>query len=178
MYFNAAQMSMAEGAFSHAEKLAGQYFRISPEAMRAHRYDVKTLAYLDAHEVNRRAFAHLCKYHTAPGDPDDPDRGMHFYRICLQDDRILDAVGRSAPFIRLSPLMLYIAAHELVHVIRFDRGHIDFEAPPAEKQREEQKVHEITRDLLRGLAAPEMNLVMECFSGRYQIGDICQQADH
>ena len=67
--------------------------------------------------------------------------------ICLQDDRILDAVERAHSFIRLSPLMLYIAAHELVHVIRFERGEGNFDAPDDEKSNEEEKVHRITRSL-------------------------------
>ncbi|MBA4397778.1 MAG: hypothetical protein C0394_10435 [Syntrophus sp. (in: bacteria)] len=174
MYFNIAQMSLAENAFRHAETLTGRYFRIGPEAMKGHRYDIKTLAYLDRHEVNSNAFAHLCKYHCHPGDKAGLDDGLHFYRICLQDNRILDAVDRAGSFIKLSPLLLYIAAHELVHVIRFDSGYIDFDAPLADKQREEEKVHEITRDVLRNLAAPELNLVVECFSSRYQIGDLYQ----
>jgi len=174
MYFNTGQVSLAEGAFQFAENLAGRYFRISPEAMKAHCYDVKTLAYLDQHEVDSQAFAHLCKYHCHREDKAGPDQGLYFYRVCLQDNRILDAVERASSFIRLHPLLLYIAAHELVHIIRFDGGHIDFDAPLAEKQQEEEKVHEITRDMLRHLTAPELNLVIECFSKRYQIGDICQ----
>jgi hypothetical protein len=174
MYFNPGQMSLADSAFQHAEKLAGRYFRISPEAMKAHRYDIRTLAYLDQHEVSSLAFAHLCKYHYQQSDKAGPEQGLHFYRICLQDNRILDAVDRAGPFIKLHPLMLYIAAHELVHVIRFDGGYIDFDAPLEEKQQEEEKVHEITRDMLNNLANPELNLVLECFSSRYQIGDLYQ----
>ena len=174
MYFNASQMSLADSAFQHAEKLAGRYFRISPEAMKAHRYDIRTLAYLDGHEVNNQAFAHLCKYHCHQSDKAGLEQGLHFYRICLQDNRILDAVDRAGPFIKLNPLLLYIAAHELVHVVRFDGGYIDFDAPLAEKQREEEKVHEITRDMLSSLAGAELNLVLECFSSRYQLGDLYQ----
>jgi len=174
MYFNAAQVSLADNAFRHAEKLAGSYFRISPDAMKAHNYDIRTLAFLDQHEIKTHAFAHLCKYHCQQGEKAGREQAPHFYRICLQDNRILDAVDRAGPFIKLRPLLLYIAAHELVHVIRFDSGHIDFDAPLADKQREEEKVHEITRDVLRNLAAPELNLVMECFSSRYQIGDLYQ----
>lgn len=174
MYFNPAQMSLADSAFQHAEKLAGRYFRISPEAMKAHRYDIRTLAYLDRHEVNNQAFAHLCKYDCQQSDKAGLEQGLHFYRICLQDNRILDAVCRAGPFIRLNPLLLYIAAHELVHVIRFDGGCIDFDAPLAEKQREEEKVHDITRDMLSNIAGPELNLVLECFSSRYQLGDLYQ----
>jgi hypothetical protein len=69
--------------------------------------------------------------------------------------------------------MLYIAAHELVHVIRFDRDRIDFNASREEKQQEEEKVDGITRDMLRSVANPDLNLVLECFSNRYKIGDFC-----
>jgi len=174
MYFNAAQMSLAENAFQYAEKLAGHYFRISPEAMKRHHYDVKTLAFLDQHEIDSQAFAHLCKYHGHRDAEAGLEQGLYFYRVCLQDNRILNAVERASSFIKLQPLLLYIAAHELVHIIRFDGGHIEFNAPLTEKQQEEEKVHEMTRDMLRHLTAPELNLVIECFSGRYQIGDICQ----
>jgi len=174
MYFNSLQMSLAGSAFEHAEKLAGRYFRLSPAAMKEHRYDVKTLAYLDKHEVSDRAFAHLCKYRCRKNDEPGCEEGMHFYRICLQDNRILDAVERAGSFIKLNPLMLYIAAHELVHVVRFDRGHVDFDASREEKEQEEEKVDGITRDMLCSVASPDLNLVLECFSNRYKIGDFCQ----
>ena len=98
-------------------------------------------------------------------------RGLHFYRICLQDDRILDAVERANSFIRLSPLLLYIAAHELVHVIRFERGEGNFDASEEQKSEEEEKVHRITRNLLKPMTDPDLNLVLDCFSNRYRIGD-------
>lgn len=170
-YFNAAQISLACRTFAQAEKMAGQYFRLNPREWKGHRYDVKTLAYLDQHEVRKGAFAHLCKYEIE-NEPEPESRGLHFYRICLQDDRILDAVERANSFIRLSPLLLYIAAHELVHVIRFDRGEVNFDAPEAEKSEEEEAVHRITRNLLRPMTDPDLSLVLDCFSNRYQIGDL------
>ena len=171
-YFNTAQISLANSAFFHAERLIGDYFRVGQEKIRSHRYDVKTLAFLDEHEVKQGAFAHLCKYHyrkeEAPGE-----QGFHFYRICLQDDRILDAVDRAHSFIKLSPLLLYIAAHELVHVVRFDNGETAFEMTAEEKQQEEEKVHGITRDALQSALKPDLKLVLDCFSSRYQLGDFC-----
>jgi len=172
-YFDAAQISLACRTFAQAEKMAGQYFRLNPAQWKAHRYDVKTLAYLDQHEVRKGAFAHLCKYEFVK-EPEPAGRGAHFYRICLQDDRILDAVERANSFIRLSPLLLYIAAHELVHVIRFDRGEGNFDAPEEEKPEEEETVHRITRNLLRPIMDSDLNLVLDCFSSRYQIGDLIQ----
>jgi hypothetical protein len=169
--FSPAQISLAGQTFSQAEKMAGQYYRVNPGEWKAHRYDVKTLAYLDEHEVREGTFAHLCKYELG----DEPQASKkYFYRICLQDDRILDAVDRANSFIRLSPLLLYIAAHELVHVIRFDRGVGNFDATEAEKAEEEEKVHRITRNLLKPMTDRDLNLVLDCFSSRYQIGDMLQ----
>jgi len=70
------------------------------------------------------------------------------------------------------PLMLYIATHELIHVVRFNRGEGDFDAPVEEKMQEEEKVHSITRNILQPIADNNLNLVLDCFSDQYHIGDI------
>ena len=171
-YFNPEQISLAHSSFQQAEGLMSRHFRLSPEKVRAHPYDVKTLAFLDDHEVRKEAFAHLCKYHYRKEEAGQ-ERGFHFYRICLQDDRILDAVDRAHSFIKLSPLLLYIAAHELVHVVRFDNGETAFEMTAEEKRQEEEKVHGITRDALQSALEPDLKLVLDCFSSRYQLGDFC-----
>jgi hypothetical protein len=170
-YFNTEQISVAGRTFSQAEKMAERYFRIGPAEWKERRYDVKTLAFLEKHEVHEGAFAHLCKYQLRK-EPNGTKGDLHFYRICLQDDRILDAVERAHSFIRLSPLLLYIAAHELVHVIRFDRGEGNFDALEEEKSDEEEKVHRITRNLLKPAIDSELNLVLDCFSNIYRIGDL------
>ena len=69
--------------------------------------------------------------------------------------------------------MLYIAVHEIVHVVRFDSREISFDAPLEEKIVEEEKVHSITRNMLRPVAETGIDLVLDCFSSRYRIGDIC-----
>jgi hypothetical protein len=170
-YFNTSQISLASEAFTRAEALATQYFRLPAEAVRSKHYDVKTLAKLKDHEVREGAFAHICKYHYEKAGITEAFEDFHFYRICLQDGRILDAVDRGHSFIKLDPLLLYIAAHELVHVIRFEFEKIDFDAPEALKAEEEEKVHNITRNMLLPVACPDLKLVLECFSSRYQIGD-------
>ncbi|MCE5281264.1 MAG: hypothetical protein LLG93_04095 [Deltaproteobacteria bacterium] len=170
-FFTAPQISLAGRSFSQAERMAAGFFRLAPGQWKEHRYDVKTLAYLDKHEVREGAFAHLCKYGL---DGQAVDGKSHFYRICLQDDRILDAVERASSFIRLAPLLLYIAAHELVHVVRFERGEVAFEASDREKSEEEETVHRITRNLLKPATDPDLNLVLDCFSNRYRIGDMVQ----
>ena len=172
-YFNTVQISLAGRTFIQAEKLAGQYFGFARGEWKEPRYDVKTLAFLEEHEVRDGAFAHLCKYEYRR-DPEPNESGRHFYRICLQDDRILDAVDRAHSFIRISPLLLYIAAHELVHVIRFDRGEGNFDAPEDEKSGEEEKVHRITRNLLKPVTDADLNLVLDCFSNRHRISGMMQ----
>lgn len=178
-YFNPEQISLAGRTFAQAEMMAGRYFGIGPaEWVEEHRYDVRTLAFLEKHEVREGTFAQLCRYqfHRKQKEKKEKDEGLHFYRICLQDDRILDAVDRAHSFIRLSPLLLYVAAHELVHVIRFERGEGNFDAPDEEKTKEEEKVHRITRSLLKPATDPDLNLVLDCFSNRYRIGDLVQQS--
>ncbi|MDD5722528.1 MAG: hypothetical protein PHY29_02175 [Syntrophales bacterium] len=173
MYFSPTEISLVGKAFRHAGELAEGYFRLGRSGLKAHRYEVRTLAHLSDHEVDDAAFAHLCRYlYQKEGKADHPDN-FYFFKICLQDGRILDAVKRSGPFVRLEPLMLYIAAHELVHVIRFNSREVDFDAPLEEKIAEEEKVHAITRSMLQPVAGTDVNLVLDCFNNRYRIGDIC-----
>ncbi len=170
--FSPPQISLVGTTFRCAEELAEDYFHLGRRGLKAHRYEVKTLAHLSDQEVDGTAFAHLCRYqYRKEGKADHPDN-FYFFKICLQDDRILDAVKRSESFVKLEPLMLYIAAHELVHVIRFNNSQADFDAPFEEKVVEEEKVHSITRSMLKPIAGTDVNLVLECFSDRYRIGDI------
>lgn len=170
MLFHDYHIALANKAFSRAETLTGRYFRLNRQEMRRRRYEVKTLAFLDERERSDQAFAHLCKYQY---DGSSGGReGAHFYRICLQDDRILDAVRRAGNYISLGSLLLYIATHELVHVVRFDRGAIDFDASREEKEREEKRVHAITHEVLQPSLGRNVTLIHDCFSSRYKIGDI------
>ena len=123
----------------------------------------------EAHEVDDRAFAQLCKYSIRKEDPAEQARSYDLYRVCLQDNRILNAVERAHSFIRLESLMLYIAVHELVHVIRFGSGQADFNAPADERLQEEEKVNKITRSALHPVADKDMGLVLDCFSNKYDL---------
>ena len=84
----------------------------------------------------------------------------------------MDAVDRASSFIKLSPLMLYIAVHELIHVLRFGNGDIDFDAPIEEKEQEETVVHNLTRNALQPACNHDLEIVLDCFSSRYKICDI------
>ncbi|MEI6608536.1 MAG: hypothetical protein WCO53_02190 [Deltaproteobacteria bacterium] len=173
-YFNPAQLPLTNKAFSDAEKVVSRHFRMSEDQLRKNKYDVKTLAFLDEHEVKDGAFAHLCKYSFEKPDStaQKDNEGFDFYRVCLQDNIILDAVDRANSFIKLGPLMLYIAAHELIHVLRFGNGNIDFDASIEEKEREEKVVHDLTRNALQSAVNHDLTIVLDCFSSRYKICDV------
>jgi len=170
-YFSQEQIALAMRSFAESEIMTRRFFNINAGERKLHRYDVKTRAFLEKHEICEGTFAHLFKYEANKEQGADriDDEAIVFYRICLQDDVILDAVKRADSFVRLSPLLLYVATHELVHVIRFERGEGDFYATGEEKADEEEKVHRITRNLLKPLADAEMNLVLDCFSDRYRM---------
>lgn len=172
--FDKAQMPVASMAFNDAEKLVSHHFRMSGDEFRKNRYDVKTLAFLEQHEVKDGAFAHLCKYsYDAPSDLKPEGReGFDFYRICLQDNSILDAVDRANSFVKLKPLMLYIAVHELIHVIRFSTGAIDFNAPQEEKEQEEKIVHRMTRSALQPVKQNDLEIILDCFDDAFTINDL------
>ena len=173
-YFNPVQLPMANKAFTDAEKLVSGHFRLGEDQFKKNKYDVKTLAYLDRHEIKDGAFAHLCKYSCGKPDglAENGKDDFDFYRVCLQDNIILDAVQRANPFVKLSPLMLYIAVHELIHVLRFGNGESDFDAPREEKEKEESIVHNLTKNILQTVRNNDIGIVLECFSNNFKIGDV------
>jgi len=170
--FSADEKAVVQRSFLDAEGFARHFFRLSANEWKAHRYEVKTLAHLESHERSDQAFAQLCKYVCRKKDEGGRPADFHFFRVCLQDSRILDAVTRGGGFIRFPALMLYIAAHELVHIIRFNRGESKFDLEPADREREEEQVHTLTRRMLSPRADSHLNLVLDCFGNDYRIGDL------
>lgn len=170
LYFSAAQVPVTKKAFNDAEILVSRQFRLGDEQFKKSKYEVKTLVYLDEQEKRAGAFAHLCKYsYEKPGAPGgEKENKFDFYRVCLQDNIILDAVERANPFIKLSPLMLYIAVHELIHVMRFSNGEVDFEAGAEEREKEEVIVNNLTRAALVPVKGCDLEIVLDCFSSNFK----------
>jgi len=172
MFFSAAEKASIPKTFSQAQRLISSHFKLSPYDWKMHPYDVRTLEQLENHEVREGVFAYLCKYPS--GAPENRARGgaPHFFRVCLQDGRILEAMGRGGSFIKFVPLMLYIATHELIHILRFSRGECDFETPPEKRRTEEERVDDFTRCILKPMKNPGLRLVIDCFGDEYRIGDL------
>ncbi len=134
--------------FSSAEELTGNYFKLSSSDWKRFKYDVTTLDGLDANEISNEAFATLSKYACRNESFDFGQRTFSFYKVCLQDHNILNALKRD-PAITFEGLVLYIAVHELIHIIRFNRFVTLFESDEAARDREERVVHTTTSEILR-----------------------------
>jgi hypothetical protein len=157
--FDRRQKSWVGEALEIAETLAGEYFEVDLNDFERFPYDLQTLANLQGPEKTRRALAQVCKYEYQ--NPNRPPKitPKEFYRICLQDDRILDRTQKETPEI-LRPLLLYVISHELIHVIRFSMDPGKFHLNLKEKRIEEKNVHRMTYELLKTFKDPWVEFLL------------------
>ena len=169
--FGDKDIYMIEESIDLAEDLVTAYFNISSEEWRNCYYELKTLEHLSQVEITDKAFAQICKYECVKEKDSSPPRFFDLYRICLQDNKILNAVKRSLNKIELKPLMLYIVTHELSHVVRFNKYFKDFSASPEEKEWEEANVHSITYEMLKSTKDRGLTRVLDHYrSYRLELG--------
>ena len=160
--FNQNDLITVGSALDIAEDATGNFYKFSLDQWKRHRYEVKTYPFLKGEKISESAFAVLNKGLAAPGGLEDGPSRYEIYFICLQDQRILGAVGRDAE-LRLLPLLVYVLTHELVHIVRFCNFFQRFEASGKEKEREERLVHKITFKILKNLPLRRMNYVLDAY---------------
>jgi hypothetical protein len=158
--FDPNEMAAVAQAVEIAEDVTANYFKISTSDWRHVRYDIGTLATLTAEEITSGAFAQITRYSRFPGPLLREARPYEFFKICLQDHTIAAALERDEN-LRLFPLMVYVATHELVHVVRFCKFLQRFDAEPDERLREEIRVHEITQRALGNVGLAHMDYVVQ-----------------
>ena len=158
--FDTNEMALVAQAVEIGEDVTANYFKISTSDWRQVRYDIGTLATLTAEEITEGAFAQITRYSRFPDLRLREDRPYDFFKICLQDHNITAALNRDDN-LRLFPLMVYVATHELVHVVRFCRFLQRFDAEPDERLREEIRVHEITQKALGNVGLAHMDYVVQ-----------------
>ncbi len=130
-----------------AEDAVSDYYRFSESFwIDKGRWELKTLIDLEAREITDNALAQIIKYSGPAGSG---HRNRDFFRICLQDHRLL-AASRGER-LDLYPLLCYVVSHELIHVVRFAKHDRLFEAPEADRLEEEILVHGLTCRLLKPL---------------------------
>jgi hypothetical protein len=140
-------MKILGPAVDLAEDVVSDHYRFSESFwIDKGRWELKTLAELRAREVTDLALAQIVKY-SGPAGKGHRDR--EFYRICLQDHRLM-SVSKGGG-LDLHALLCYVVSHELIHVVRFAKHDQLFEAPQEARDKEERLVHDLTRGLLEPL---------------------------
>lgn len=160
LIFNEQQRSWVGEVLETAETLVGDHFRLNLGDLERFPYDLRTLADLKRQEKTRKALAQVCKYEYRKETPSPDLRRREFYRICLQDDRILSTAQTESPSM-LRPLLLYVVTHELIHVIRFSLEPPRFYLDPKEKGTEERYVHRMTYEILKSSRDPYIEPLLD-----------------
>jgi hypothetical protein len=149
-------------ALEMAEEVTCDFFKFSSLQWKRHRYDVKTLSSLRQQEISLHAFALLHKGVRQTGGLESKARERDYYFICLQDNRILEALGRDKE-LGLLPLLVYVFTHELVHIVRFCNFLQRFDAGIRHRDREERVVHSITFDILRDVSLKRLDYILDSY---------------
>jgi undecaprenyl pyrophosphate synthase len=166
--FNRGNMLSVSEALNIAEDKIGDFYKLSLRQWKRHRFSVRTLAELSEEEIISDAFALLEKryrIHRVLNAAED-----HYF-ICLQDHEILKATRRDKD-LTLLPLLVYVFTHELVHIVRFCNFVQRFDAKGKDREREERIVHSTTYDILKNIAMPNLDYVLDS----YQDHRVCEMA--
>jgi hypothetical protein len=165
--FDEPQIKAVESAVSLAEELVSNHFKMSSSQWFKSRYDIRTAINLADHERVDGPFAQVVGYEARKKENPFGSSLFNFYRICLQDGAILDAVERREGFL-LFPFVLYVAVHELIHIVRFTRFEQIYEASatPGAMVEEEDKVHELTLKILYGIRIDGLSAILDYYGGK------------
>jgi hypothetical protein len=166
--FDRAQLQTLEQAVEIAEEVTSNYYKISFNEWKRHRYDIKTVIHLNESEITHHAFAQITRYTRSLGQRLRGSQDFDYYKICLQDHMILAALARELE-LNLLPLMAYIVTHELIHVVRFCKFLQNFQASLAEQKKEEKLVHGITLKMLSNVNLPGLSYVLKSYHASSQI---------
>lgn len=164
LFFTGAELEIVSSAVLRAEELVDNYFKLSPTLWLKNRYDIKTAAGLAPHERIDGVFAQVLKYEGQRCGVSLGSSSFSLYHVCLQDPAILGLVSGN-PGIHLSPFLLYILVHELVHVVRFSRFEHRYENGSEAEVTfgEEKKVHDLTYKIVSGLGLFGVSEVVDFF---------------
>ncbi len=148
--FTTSDLALICRAVPVAEGLTQRYFDLADKEWKRDPYALFTLGQVKGDLYEEGVFARVVRYQgrTSHGDLRDP---CEKFGIVLQDPNILHALFRSHQH-DLWTMCLFILTHELVHITRFRRFGVAFDALDHSRFQEERVVHEITRQILSGVA--------------------------
>ena len=160
--FSENQLAQVTSAVTMAEEVVSNAFKMSTTQWLHRRYDVRTLADLEPEEIVDGPFAQVVRYRGQRPNTSLGSESFDYYQICLQDHTILGAMSQ-APGLRLTPLVMYVVAHELIHIIRFSKFLQNYQASEAETFDEERRVHGETHRILLDVQLEGMHNILEFF---------------
>ena len=161
--FQPNQIIIINDAVAMAEELVSNHYKLSAAQWLRRKYDVRTAADLTPGETIAGPFAQVIRYEGRKRNADLNSEAFDFYKICLQDLAILEAMERS-PSLRLFPFALYIITHELIHIVRFTKFLQSFVASESERHAEEVRVHDKTHEILKPVRIPDMAAVFDFYA--------------
>jgi hypothetical protein len=160
--FSTNDIAVLGQAIEISEDLISDHFKISTSQWKRYRYDIQSLRDLAEEEITDAAFAQIRRYARCPSERLRGSESGEYFKICLQDHMIFQALQRD-PDIRLLPLSTYIVTHELIHVVRFARFLQRFEVDDKQRKSEELLVHTLTKQLLSPLKVSGLAVVLAAF---------------
>ncbi len=158
--FNPVQIVAVNEAAAMAEELVHDFYKMSATQWRRLRFDIKTLIDLRPCEIVDGHFAQVLRYKGKQNKNNLGSSINDYYKICLQDHSILEALKISLDM-KLHPFVLYIVTHELIHIVRFCKFLQSFDASDAEKLEEETRVHQCTHEILYDIRLEGLETVFQ-----------------
>ncbi len=160
-------------ALTIAEEKIGDYYKFSLGQWKRHKYDVKTLRFLEDDEITSFAFAFLNKRSRIVEGFDSSTKKRDFYYICLQDHLILNALQEDKN-LSLLPLLVYIFTHELIHIVRFCNFYQRYDISGRFREIEEGLVHETTFDILKNSSLRNLEYILESYKSHRSLNNLCK----
>ncbi len=163
-YFNAKELFKVDEAVKTSEELVSNYFKMSSAQWLKNRYDIRTARDLAPHERVEGPFAQVIKYEGHKQDIALNSSVFSFYKVCLQDPAILQALNMNEG-LNLFAFLLYIVTHELVHIVRFSKFEQRYENKNESDvtMEEERRVHRLTHAILESVSIYGLKQVFEFY---------------
>lgn len=155
--FDPFQLRLVGEATGDSHRHLARFYQYAPREFFHFSYEVATEEDIHPEQLKTGVFAETLSYQR-------PDWPRDFFRVHLFDHPILGALGSRSELPALYPFILYILTHELIHVSRLPRIDLD-SALPADRLREEETVHRLTREVLAPAASPGLRQVAELYRG-------------
>jgi hypothetical protein len=154
------ERGMVLRAMDEAEEHTTHYYCIPPREWQQLRYDLITRQDSEWEPMPEPVLARVQHLERVSPRPKSP---LEFYRIQLNDPRILSVARRDNLERSIHAFLVYILTHEMVHLVRLSSildNRTDFLLPSEE---EEERVDRISRQILGSKTCHQFGPVLERF---------------